>query len=298
MLLQLIFKDMESRFIKTKGSLMLLALYAVVATSCSDIKKEVKTFATEFAQNVNSKKMDAVQEIYPDAAKIDSFALDFNPDSIVVTETETPNVFRVSFSSNKNMLVQRADDGKLTVKESHGLYAISPKEMDFALKTGWVKQDMPDVQLATQMADTAFVSYISSDFIKSFKKKFHISKFSDSRHDYASDLTGGGEWTITVKNDCDIDIAGIDYNVELVSPISKKKNVIFEGKDIFSGVEAVFKSEFLDSDFYILYDSEGPLDWREPTAKINILLSDVELLSKYFHPDGNEYENYLKNKNQ
>ena len=38
------------------STLMLLALYAVVATSCSDMKKEVKTFATEFAQNVNAKK--------------------------------------------------------------------------------------------------------------------------------------------------------------------------------------------------------------------------------------------------
>ena len=138
---------------------LLLAMVAVMA-SCSG-NSEVKQFAIDFADKVSKNQVDSIRAFYPDAAKIDSFALDFNPDSIVVTETETPNVFRVSFSSNKNMLVQRADDGKLTVKESHGLYAISPKEMDFALKTGWVKQDMPDVHLATQMADTAFVSFLA-----------------------------------------------------------------------------------------------------------------------------------------
>ena len=281
---------MESRFIKTKGSLMLLALYAVVATSCSDIKKEVKTFATEFAQNVNAKKMDAVQAIYPDAAKIDSFALDFNPDSIVVTETETPNVFKVSFSSNKNMLVQRADDGKLTVKESHGLYAISPKEMDFALKTGWVKQDMPDVQIVTQLADTAFVSFLAQKAKEALKSNLVVKGWDCT-------WTWGLEALfVVIENKGDVDVSANDYAVKSMVDVRDNWGGIppQRGHVSVADVKAhETKKMRINMAEYPDPESKSQINVR---STISIIISDEDAINKYLIPTGNEYKEYLESK--
>ena len=94
---------------------LLLAMVAVMA-SCSG-NSEVKQFAIDFADKVSKNQVDSIRAFYPDAEKMDSFALSYSPDSIKVEETDQPNLFKVTFSNTANMIVAVAEDGKMTVKE-------------------------------------------------------------------------------------------------------------------------------------------------------------------------------------
>lgn len=267
---------------------LLLALVAVMA-SCSG-NSEVKQFAIDFADKVSKNQVDSIRAFYPDAAKIDSFALDFNPDSIVVTETETPNVFRVSFSSNKNMLVQRADDGKLTVKESHGLYAISPKEMDFALKTGWVKQDMPDVQLATQMADTAFVSFLAKKAKETLKSNLVVKGWDCT-------WTWGLEALfVVIENKGDVDVSANDYAVKSMVDVRDNWGGIppQRGHVSVADVKAhETKKMRINMAEYPDPESKSQINVR---STISTIISDEDAINKYLIPTGNEYKEYLESK--
>lgn len=267
---------------------LLLAMVAVMA-SCSG-NSEVKQFAIDFADKVSKNQVDSIRAFYPDAAKIDSFALDFNPDSIVVTETETPNVFRVSFSSNKNMLVQRADDGKLTVKESHGLYAISPKEMDFALKTGWVKQDMPDVQLATQMADTAFVSFLAKKAKETLKSNLVVKGWDCT-------WTWGLEALfVVIENKGDVDVSANDYAVKSMVDVRDNWGGIppQRGHVSVADVKAhETKKMRINMAEYPDPESKSQINVR---STISTIISDEDAINKYLIPTGNEYKEYLESK--
>lgn len=264
---------------------LLLAMVAVM-TSCSG-NSEVKQFAIDFADKVSKNQVASIRAFYPDAAKIDSFALDFNPDSIVVTETETPNVFRVSFSSNKNMLVQRADDGKLTVKESHGLYAISPKEMDFALKTGWVKQDMPDVQLATQMADTAFVSFLAKKAKETLKSNLVVKGWDCT-------WTWGLEALfVVIENKGDVDVSANDYAVKSMVDVRDNWGGIppQRGHVSVADVKAhETKKMRINMAEYPDPESKSQINVR---STISTIISDEDAINKYLIPTGNEYKEYL-----
>jgi len=265
-------------------------ILALLLFSACNKNAEVKQFMTDFSDAVDKNDRATIEKMYPDAAKIDSFALDFNPDSIVVTETETPNVFRVSFSSNKNMLVQRADDGKLTVKESHGLYAISPKEMDFALKTGWVKQDMPDVQLATQMADTAFVSFLAKKAKETLKSNLVVKGWDCT-------WTWGLEALfVVIENKGDVDVSANDYAVKSMVDVRDNWGGIppQRGHVSVADVKAhETKKMRINMAEYPDPESKSQINVR---STISTIISDEDAINKYLIPTGNEYKEYLESK--
>ena len=269
---------------------LLLGMIAVMASCVGGGNDEVKNFAIDFATKISKNQVDSIRAFYPDAEKMDSFALDFNPDSIDVTETETPNVFRVSFSSNKNMLVQRADDGKLTVKESHGLYAISPKEMDFALKTGWVKQDMPDVQLATQMADTAFVSFLAKKAKETLKSNLVVKGWDCT-------WTWGLEALfVVIENKGDVDVSANDYAVKSMVDVRDNWGGIppQRGHVSVADVKAhETKKMRINMAEYPDPESKSQINVR---STISTIISDEDAINKYLIPTGNEYKEYLESK--
>ena len=108
-----------------------LCIIAIVASlvACTDEKAKVKKFAVNFGSQVSKNQIDSVRLVYPDAAKCDSFALKFNADSIVVTDTDKSNVFTVDFGSDATITIEKAEDGKMTVTSSKGLFAYPADEL-------------------------------------------------------------------------------------------------------------------------------------------------------------------------
>ena len=270
--------------------LPLLAIFLM--TSC-DKYAEVKQLMADLATAVSSGDKSAVVKIYPDASKADSLKFTFDAEKAQFEEIEKG--WKIVISDGVDLVVEKNEsDGSLTVKESHGVFAISKSQKDFALKTGWISKDMNDAKIAEQLSDTAFVSYVSGEFLKTFKEKFRIKKTSDNRSDYASDWTGGGEWFVTIANDLDIDVSGTDYQVVITSPVQRGKEEVLEGKDIYAGSQETLKSSHLDDTFYV--DYRECIDAKNPKIKLDIKLSTIDILNKYFVPKGDEYNNYLKQK--
>ena len=276
-----------------KTILSIVVFLPLLFLASCDKNKEVKQFATDFAAAVQGGNKSKITKMYPGAVAADSLDFAFDAEKAQIEKLEGGG-WKVVLGEGKDVIVvKNEDDGTLNIKESHGVFAVSKAQMDFAIGTGLVKKDMSDAKIAEQLADTAFVAWVSAEFMKTFNEKFHISKIWDDRGNYASDGLGGGEWFITVKNVSDFDFAGSDYKVTVTSIVQRGKVITLEGKDLFSGSEETLKTGFLDSNFYFIEDFSLVHD---PKIKLIINLTTAELLGKYYKPTGNEYETYLKTK--
>lgn len=273
-------------------NLVPIILALMLFSACSK-NADVKQLLTDLSTAIANNDKATIEKMYPDAAKADSLSLTFDAEKAQIEELKDGG-FKVVLDKGKDITITKNEaDGSLTVKESHGIFFVSDAEKNFALKTGLIKQDMNDATIAEQLADSTFITYVSDDFMNTFRKNLRITKVWDNRYEYASDYTGGGEWFITVKNDCDFDIAGSDYKVIVASTSPSRKVVTLDGKDLFSGSQETFKTGFLNPEF-----SSNPYEVisYDPKIRLEIKLSPAELLGKYYNPKGDEYENYLKTK--
>lgn len=275
-----------------KKGLLLIALIAVAAvcSSCGGGMSEadqVKEFATGFATKVSQNQVDSIRALYADAAKIDSFAVVFVPDSVSVAETETPGTYKVSLGT-ADFTVKRAEDGTMSVTGSHGLAAYPADALDFAKKTGQWKDGLSDAEQAIRMADKDFRPYVVASFPKAFAKmlmvkgKLRVVKWLNGP-DMAVVTMGAN-----VVSTCDKPIDGSDYEVVfkgqwmndfVITPTTERE----PGKHIAPRGSVLITTEVLEYDVL-------------QRAYVNIKISNDALFNKYFTPTGNEYDEYLKSK--
>lgn len=194
-------------------------ILALLLFSACNKNAEVKQFAADFAEKVSKNQVDSVRALYPDAAKCDSFALAFNADSIQVAETETAGLYKVTMG-NANFTVQKTEDGKMTVKESHGLFAYPADRMDLAKKTGQWNSSITDLEFSKRMEDTMFPSWIQSKMADAMKSLVKITKSNVSKK-HISDYWTSSEkdvctYTIEVSNETDQEIGGNDYTISAI----------------------------------------------------------------------------------
>jgi len=273
------------------SNIILVSLLLLV--SC-DKNKDIKQFASDFAVAVKSRNKSEITKMYPDAAVADSLIFAYDAEKAEIEEVEGKG-WKLTLGDNQFVIIERTEpNGALSIKESHGVFAFSKAQKEFGLKTGLLKADMSDATIAEQLSDTAFISYVSKNFLKTFKEKFRIKKVYDNRSDYASDWTGGGEWFVTIGNDLDIDVSGADYQVVISSPVQQDEKEILEGKDVYAGSQETLKSNHIEDTFYVDYSES--IDSKDPKIKLEFILSDIDILNKYFVPKGDEYSNYLKQK--
>jgi len=194
-------------------------ILAVLLFSACNKNAEVKQFAADFAEKVSKNQVDSVRALYPDAAKCDSFSLAFNADSIQVAETETAGLYKVTMG-NADFTVQKTEDGKMTVKESHGLFAYPADRMDLAKKTGQWNSSITDLEFSKRMEDTMFPSWIQSKMADAMKSLVKITKSNVSKK-HISDYWTSSEkdvctYTIEVSNETDQEIGGNDYTISAI----------------------------------------------------------------------------------
>ena len=274
-----------------KKTLTLSALCAVVtlATSCGGKSEadQVKDFALDFAAKVSQNQVDSIRALYADAAKIDSFAVAFVPDSVSVAETETPGTYKVSLGT-ADFTVKRADDGTMSVTGSHGLAAYPAAALDFAKKTGQWKDGLSDAEQAVRMADKDFRPYVVASFPKAFAKMLMVK----GKLRVVKGLNGPDMAVVTmganVVSTCDKPIDGSDYEVVfkgqwmndfVITPTTERE----PGKDIAPKDSVLITTEVLEYDVL-------------QRAYVNIKISNDSLFNKYFTATGNEYDEYLKSK--
>ena len=275
---------------------MFLIVGATMIVSCAENKQElVKKFATDLAMKVSKNQKDSLLSMWPDVAKADSLTLAFHADSISVEETETPGTFKVKLGPNKELTVLRTDDGKMSVGETHGLFAWPEEKLEFAKKTGWVEPGMNDVQMAERFTDKDFEKSLIENFEKDFLKRLSIEhKVPNSNFD-----ADERESIYVVKNNSASTINGSDYEISIpffkemfmFDPSPKRWNETRKGKTISPNGSVTYVEKIVTErgDF----SRTGPM-FNGHT--IVLKLKGKALFNKYYSATGNEYKEYLASK--
>lgn len=260
--------------------LALFACAGLLLASCSKYG-DVKQFVTDFAATVTTGDKAAIQKMYPDAALADSLAIDFQKDSLQVEENG--DTFVVHLNANSSMSIVKDEEGELKIADSHGLFAYAADRMVFGLKTGWITPDMNDGEIARQFSDTTFVKYLATKTVEEIKSQFRVKGIS---YNYSSGQMvydkyyGGMAPAVLVNanviNQSEYEISGSDYQVYVGY---SRFNQTFPGKDMKPGETQTFTLKASPQ------EAMG-------TASVRFMLSDEELLAKYFTPKGGEYEEY------
>lgn len=272
--------------------IVFISFLSLIFLSSCDKNAEVKRFMKNLAMAIEANDTITIKHMYPDAAKADSLKK-FNAKQVEIEELKYGG-WKVMLSEGGNLLVRKTNaEGELQVEESHGVFAVAKEQLDFALKSGLIKEGMNDATIATQLADDYFFEWIQDEFLRRFYEHVRIEKTWDDRSDHGTDLTGGGEWFIKVKNDGDFDVSGHDYAVDIRSNV-QDKTITIEGKDLFSGSEETLRSGYVDEGFYLL--EGGSYTVVEPTILLRTNVPTAEIMSKYGTLDGGEYTNYLGHK--
>lgn len=274
---------------KTLKNVVCFILFVVLLSaniSCDSNKAELKNFAVKFAETVSKNMVDSVRTIYPDAAKIDSFALVYNVDSIVVNNTEDPSVFQIVYSKDAEAIISKASDGMITIKETRGFAAFPEEIMEFAKNTGQWKEGLSDVVLAERIADVQFKSWLVKSFANKMKESLKVKDKPKIQKMSMGTFEMNGIMGVTVENKSDFTVQGKDYYVVFegyfaVQGYIEKETQKEKGKDIGSNETVNITTAYNDRH-------------SRDKAYIKISISDEELFNKYFKGTGNEFEEYLK----
>ena len=278
---------MKKSILRTLCGIVLIVLAAMMA-SCTDAKKEVAKFAVDFATKVSKNQKDSLLVVWPDAAKADSLALTFNPDSIKVEPTQTEGQFKVNFG-NADMIVAVAEDGKMTVGETNGLFAWPEDKVSMALATGWITKELNDLQKQERFADTLFINSLADKLMSGLKSKLKAScKVASSNWSQ-----GIATYTINVQNDNDFDIPADAYSF-----------VVAEwGWDCDRLADVLVGTKTLDGVLVKANSSEkcpvpGTYDCEYSSLRVSVKLqyNKEQAVKNLLKPTGNEYEEYLKQK--
>jgi hypothetical protein len=260
------------------------AVCAMVFAGCTSGNKEVEEFALSFANKAAANQLDSVRAIYPDAEKADSLSLSFVADSITVAEGDAANTFLVNYGK-ASITVKRDDNGKFSVVSSKGIFAYPEQRMTFAKKTGTVKDEMDDIEIASNISQLDSVSvWIYDEYKKSLDGAITAGKPVVTQN--IQFMMDTGEGYILLTNNTDRDIAGKDYQIRW-----KFSYMGMAGEstsyDTRSGKD-VAAHQSVKVPFYFTGH-----DYMEIVA-INVKgMSMDEYLSTY-EPTGDEYANYKK----
>ena len=266
-------------------------LALVMLASCGDkLQKQVKNFATDFAQKVSKNQVDSIRAMYPDAAKIDSFALAFNADSLTVVETETEGTYKVMFSKDADMLVECGEEGKMTVKVTRGLAAYPAEKMELALATGWISPELNDIQRQERFADTGFTDALADIAMEQMKKTV-VATGWDCTWDNV--MNGLAALYVKVQNNSDQKISANDYTVTSIVTVRDNWGNVPPQRGHISTLDIKPHQTVrlrVNMDDYPVPESKSQISVN---STVNFNLSKEDLLARFYKPTGNEYKEYL-----
>lgn len=251
-----------------------------VEESKIDPKEEVTTFVNEFVKNLGSNLRDSVA--YPEILLADSIA-PVSADSISISEA-APGQFDVQLSDGITMKVNRSENGKISVAESHGLFVFPKDKVEIAKKTGMWDATLSDAQLNERLKDEEFFKWVknaktikSSDIIALGRTEGDGFNTRGFRH---------------VVNKTDQKIKGSDYYV-----IRKYEYAVFNGWDVDEsrGTE-VLPGKDIPPHGSVKYEFSNSSHGGEEISGVKLKLTPAQIQEKFSAFNGNEYQQYLSTK--
>ena len=255
---------------------------ALLMVSCSGDNK-VKAFVEEFATAVANGDRAAIERMYPDAVKADSLTVNYNADSILITEDEAKKLTQVNLSKGVYLVLEENANGEYVIQSSYGLFAYPHAEYSFARKTGQWKDGLTDAEQAERMADKGLADYLYEEFNNKVKSALSIANTGTWGDDYYE-----GEWVSSkgavfkVKNSSSIDIPGSAWSIIYKEGYWGGGEMATEevlGIDVKAGETVTVRTKKLGSSME-----------SETGQRLNIKGITKEEFMASFHPIGNEYE--------
>ena len=276
--------------------LLLLIVAAVVGVlaGCngfgSSDANQVKDFANKFVQFVKSSNHDSIVAMYKGLEGLNVRFADLAGDVEVEEDSNSPGTFTVKIG-NADLTVVRAQDGTMSITNSHGLLAFDPQKLDFARRTGQYKDGLGDVEQAQRMCDVGFEEYLINKINDNLMSGLQI--VSRSGIDYIVGEGGMMEpsgYTVTVKNNSDYTIPGSCYKV-VFRWIDMVEDDYYGYRDVNSsrtknGVDLAPGQSETFSVHHIGYS---------PSASLSKHGLGEDALNN-FNPTGTEFDDYLSTK--
>ena len=274
--------------------LMIAAAMLVAVAGCNGVggandAEQVRAFASKFIQFVKSNNHDSIVAMYKGLEGLDVRFAELGEEINVEEDADSPGTFKVTIG-DADFMVERAQDGTMTITKSHGLLVYDASKIDFARKTGQFKDGLNDVEQAQRMCDEGFDEYLLSKVNSKMKGGLRIighKTYGDEYYD--------GEWMsaqgiiFTIKNNLDVAMPGSAYSVIYKSgywgDMSSAQTEGIPGRDIEPNGTVTVRSTRLGPDM-------------ESDDKWSIRINDVspEQLLEAYSPTGTEFDEYLSTK--
>lgn len=261
------------------------ALTAALLCSCSGEKKTVTDFATSFAGWVADAKADSILAVYPDSKYAEKLAIDFVADSLTVDKSDTAGVYKVSYRNGVSALVKIDPNGNCSITETRGVFSYPKEKLEFARKTGALKDDETDVELATTMATVdALAGSLYEKYSQERKKAIVVSEPVITRDVMFMLDEGAGYYTLT--NTTSQPVKGSEYTItwqgDYLGPMGDSTNHSVEnGKDIPANGSVNIPFEFTGRYFPTL-------------KKVTMKEMSVDEFFAAYEPQGREFATYVK----
>lgn len=248
-----------------------LATGVTMISSCGGQKPEdeVRSYSRYFIEKLSANQIDSIQSSYPDIVKADSI-IPIQSDTIIVVKTADGD-FNATLMDGVILKINRSEDGKLSVKESMGLFAFPNDKLMIAKGTGMVTDSLSDVEIQEKLADEDYFKYIQKEINE---KKNNILK-----------INGG-----TVTNNTDKTIDGSEYTVTKAFYV--RGNYFSRGGTSYSSI----KGKTLQPGESMKVSLVQALMGMEYLSGIKWNIPDDEVLAKYSPLTGKEYQEYLDSK--
>lgn len=261
------------------GIFLFFAVLLFILSSCTSNK--LKGFAIEFAEAVKVGDSTTVLKMYPSSNLAEKLEIAISEDSFSVEEKA--DTFILSLGNNKSLSILKVEDDntEFRIVDSHNIFVYPKERMNFAYKTGWINVEMSDIKIAERFSDTIFVNYLAKMNLAQLQSLFRLKGINFDKT-ITTPVPNYGPWYIyypfVVENNTEFDISGEDYYLSCYQAPDRWR---VEGVDIKHGEK---------KDILVKSHAEE----AEPTGKIYFNISGFDILSKYFTPKGNEYEQYIK----
>ena len=273
-----------------KITLIAIPLIALTFVSCTeDGTNEAKQFISDLKTAISSGDSAAISQLYPDALKADSLALNIIADSVKVEKSGNGDTLQLLLGDGKRITLLKTGDNAYQAQSSIGLFVWPEKEVAFAKQTGQWKDGLTDAEQAERMADKGLVTYLFDEFNAKVKDGLSILNVKTYGDDYYE-----GEWVsckgmqFTVKNNTDIDIPGSAWSITYKEGYwggGEMASELVPGEDIKAGGTVTVKTKKLAS------STES-----ETTQRLNVKGLTLEEFLADFHPSGKEYDEYVKSR--
>lgn len=266
-----------------KSGLLLSAIVAILFSSCLNEKGKVNEYVNDFVTKVQAGDVRSLHKMMPDLQHCDEFDIaDYDADNVVIQKKDKS--YHVRLSDNCSMVVLSNKRGELHIDKTYGVAVFDADLYNFALRTGWISQDMDDATVSRLLTDTSFRDFMIGTIMDELNEKVTVS----GGHTGGPTMQGIG---ITINNDTDYNIPEeayvVIYNASYANG-QEDESVTFDGEDLpahssktLSGtsrgtgapadynIRLLFDQEWLPNLCMLIYKANGHeyADWKQ--GKLN-----------------------------